>query len=92
MVPLPKATPEGYSIILYRLKDLDASKMQFNDLVRSFCAFNMVKISEDGLVPGYVVILDMKGCSFSHFLRVTPFVQSIRNILLYLQVSDKRSI
>lgn len=85
MAPLPKATPEGYQIILYRLKDLDPSKLLFNDLVKCFCAFNDVKISEDGLVPGYIVILDMKGLSFSHFMKVTPYVQSIRCILLYLQ-------
>lgn len=87
MCPLPKHTPEdGYRIILYRLKEYDASKLQINDLVKCFCAFNMVKLSEDGLVPGYVVLLDMKGVTFSHFMKVTPYVQSIRNILSYLQV------
>lgn len=86
MAPLPKETPEGYRIILYRLKNLDPSKLLFNDLVKCFCAFNDVKISEDGLVPGYIVVLDMKGISFSHFMKVTPYVQSIRYILLYLQV------
>ncbi len=87
MAALPKPTPEGYRIILYRLKEYDASKLIINDVVKSFCAFNLVKISEDGLVPGYVVLLDMKGVTFSHFMKVTPYVQSIRNILLYLQVS-----
>lgn len=89
MAPLPKPTPEGYRIILYRLKDTDPSKLLFNDLVKCFCAFNDAKISEDGLVPGYIVLLDMKGVSFSHFMKVTPYVQSIRCILLYLQVNIK---
>lgn len=87
MIALPKPTPKGYRILVYRLKDYDASKLQFNNLVRCFCAFNMVKISEDGLVPGYVVILDMKGVTFSHFMRVTPYLQTIRYILQYLQAS-----
>ena len=86
MIALPKPTPKGYRILVYRLKDYDASKLQFTNLVRSFCAFNMCKISEDGLVPGYVVILDMKGVTFGHFMRVTPYIQTVRNILQYLQV------
>lgn len=86
MIPLPKPTPEGYRIIVYRLKDFDSSKVIITDLIKCFCAFNLVKISEDGLVPGYIVILDMKGVTFSHFMRVTPHVQSVRNILQYLQV------
>ncbi|KAK7604576.1 hypothetical protein V9T40_005762 [Parthenolecanium corni] len=85
MIPLPKPTPEGYRIIVYRLKDFDSSKVIITDLIKCFCAFNLVKISEDGLVPGYIVILDMKGVTFSHFMRVTPHVQSVRNILQYLQ-------
>lgn len=86
MAPLPKSTPEGYRVIVYRLKDFDSSKLVITELIKCFCAFNWAKISEDGLVPGYVVILDMKGVTFGHFMRVTPHVASVRNILQYLQV------
>ncbi|XP_075231114.1 alpha-tocopherol transfer protein-like [Lycorma delicatula] len=85
MVPLPKTTPEGYHILLYRLKDTDPSNLIFNDALKTFFAFNDVRISEDGLKPGYVVLFDMKGLSMGHLVRVTTYMQSVKKFMVYIQ-------
>lgn len=84
MVGLPNKTTEGYHVLLYRLSDYDYSKLNFADAVRMFCMFNDVKLSEDGLSEGYIVIFDMKGCSLGHLTRVT--LPALRAFMHYIQV------
>lgn len=70
MVAMPKTTPEGYQILIYRLSDTDPSKMKFGEAVKAFCMFNDVRISEDKLAQGYVVVFDMKGLRLGHLTRI----------------------
>lgn len=84
MVALPNATPEGHHVLLYRLSEFDYSKLNFADAVRVFCMFNDVKLSEDRLSDGYIVIFDMKGCNLGHLTRVT--LPALRSFMLYIQV------
>lgn len=84
MVALPKLSEEGHHILLYRLADTDYSKLNFADAVRVFCMFNDVKLSEDCLSEGYIVIFDMKGCSLGHLTRVT--LPALRAFMHYIQV------
>lgn len=84
MVALPKLSSEGYHILLYRLSDTDYSKLNFADAVRVFCMFNDVKLSEDRLSEGYIVIFDMRGCSLGHLTRVT--LPALRTFMQYIQV------
>ncbi|XP_073975258.1 alpha-tocopherol transfer protein-like [Rhodnius prolixus] len=83
--PLPKTSPEGYKILLYRLKDNDPSKFIFQEGMRVFFAFNDVRISEDGIVPGYIVLFDMKGCTLSHLARVSTVMYLVKTFMLYIQ-------
>ncbi|CAH0595133.1 unnamed protein product [Chrysodeixis includens] len=83
MVGLPNKTAEGYHVLLYRLSDFDYSKLNFADAVRVFCMFNDVKLSEDRLSEGYIVIFDMKGCSLGHLTRVT--LPALRAFMHYIQ-------
>ncbi|CAF4800679.1 unnamed protein product [Pieris macdunnoughi] len=85
MVALPKVTPEGHHILLYRLADTDYSKLCFADAVRVFCMFNDIKLSVDSLSEGYIVIFDMKGCSIGHLTRVT--LPALRAFMQYIQVA-----
>ncbi|CAK1541742.1 unnamed protein product [Leptosia nina] len=85
MVALPTLTPEGHHILLYRLADTDYSKLNFADAVRVFCMFNDIKLSDDKLSEGYVVIFDMKGCSIGHLTRVT--LPALRAFMQYIQVA-----
>ncbi|XP_038212138.1 uncharacterized protein LOC119832543 [Zerene cesonia] len=83
MAALPKLTPEGYHILLYRLAETDYSKLCFADAVRVFCMFNDIKLSDDKLSEGYIVIFDMKGCSLGHLTRVT--LPALRAFMQYIQ-------
>lgn len=85
MITLPGTTAEGYKVLVYRLVDYDASKLTFNDALKAFFLFNDIRLSEDGLCPGYIVIFDMKGISLSHLARCN--ISSIRKFMTYIQVS-----
>ncbi|XP_026466492.1 retinaldehyde-binding protein 1-like [Ctenocephalides felis] len=83
MAALPHTTPEGYKLLIYRLANYDPSKMVFADAVKAFCMFNDVRLSEDGLADGYVVIFDMKGFRLSHLMRVS--FGPLRHFMQYIQ-------
>lgn len=85
MVALPYRTSEGYNILVYRLADTDYSKLNFADVIKAFCMFNDMRLSEDGLSEGYIVIFDMKGCSLGHLTRVS--LPALRSFMLYIQVN-----
>ncbi|XP_060532685.1 alpha-tocopherol transfer protein-like [Cylas formicarius] len=83
LLRLPKTTPEGYRVLLYSVKDSDASKMNFNDVVKGFCMYNDVVLSEDGLQEGYIVLFDMKGVSIGHLARVS--LPALKCFMYYIQ-------
>lgn len=84
MIALPKQTPEGYQILMYRLTEFEPHKFAFNDALKSFFLFNDIRLSEDGLAPGYIVIFDMKGVCLGHLTRIN--LSSIRKFMSYIQV------
>lgn len=83
MVALPKQTPEGYHILVYRLIDSEPSRLQFSDAVKAFCMFNDYRISCDGLVEGYIVVFDMRGIRLGHVARVQ--LGAMRTFMAYIQ-------
>lgn len=83
MIALPKTTDEGYHILSYRLVDTDPSKIVFADAIKGFCMFNDIRLSEDLLAEGYVVIFDMKGVRLSHIARVQ--LGPLRAFMAYIQ-------
>lgn len=83
MIALPKTTDEGYQILSYRLVDTDPSKIIFSDAIKGFCMFNDIRLSEDKLAEGYVVIFDMKGVRLSHIARVQ--LGPLRAFMAYIQ-------
>lgn len=85
MIALPNKTPEGYHILIYRLINPDPSKMHFGDAVKAFCMFNDIRISEDILTEGYVVVFDMKGLRLGHLARVQ--LGPLRTFMAYIQVN-----
>ena len=86
MVPVPKTTPEGYNVLIYRLSDADTSKLQFVDAMKGFFLFNDIRLSEDGLSPGYIVIFDMKDVCLSHLAKIS--LSAVRKFMHYIQVSE----
>ena len=85
LVACPEETKEGYKVLLYRLTDFDPSHVDFLQGMKAFFAFNDVRLSEDGVTPGYVVVFDMQGITLSHLGIVT--LSGIRKFMHYIQVS-----
>ncbi|XP_063708337.1 uncharacterized protein LOC134836970 [Culicoides brevitarsis] len=83
MISLPKLTPEGYRLLVYRLRHTDPSKVNFGEATKAFCMFNDVQISEDGPINGYVVIFDMKGVRLGHLAKVQ--FGPLRTFMNYIQ-------
>lgn len=83
MVAMPKRTPDGYHILIYRLFDTEPAKLNFADAVKAFCMFNDYRISRDGLADGYVVVFDMKGIRLGHLSRVQ--LGAMRTFMAYIQ-------
>lgn len=85
MISLPKLSPEGYRILVYRLKNTDPSKVHFGEATKAFCMFNDVQISEDGPINGYVVVFDMYGVRLAHLAKVQ--FGPLRTFMQYIQVN-----
>lgn len=83
MVSMPKKTPEGYEVLIYRLTDFEPSKVHFAECIKGFCMFNDLRLSEDLLAEGYIVIFDMKGVRLSHITRVQ--LGPLRAFMAYIQ-------
>ncbi|XP_059489003.1 alpha-tocopherol transfer protein-like [Neocloeon triangulifer] len=83
MIAVPKSTNSGYRVLLYRLKETEPSKANFVELMKAFFVFADIRISEDGLAPGYIVIFDMKGVSIGHLTRVS--LPSLKKYMVYIQ-------
>jgi len=83
MASMPKTTPEGYKLLIYRLVDPDPSKVIFSDCMKAFCMFNDVCLSNDILANGYVVVFDMKGVRLGHLTRIQ--LGPLRAFMSYIQ-------
>lgn len=70
-------------MLLYRLTDTDPSKVMFADCIKGFCMFNDLRLSEDLLAEGYIVVFDMKGVRLSHIARVQ--FGPLRSFMAYIQ-------
>ncbi|XP_017101104.1 alpha-tocopherol transfer protein-like [Drosophila bipectinata] len=83
IVPLPGATPEGYRVIIGKLDDLNTSNYNFADVMKLYCMVFDFWMYEDGIQPGHVIVIDLKGCSLGHVARVG--LLQMKKFLYYLQ-------
>ncbi|XP_023163648.1 alpha-tocopherol transfer protein-like [Drosophila hydei] len=83
IVPLPGATPEGYRVIVGKLEDLNASNFNYADVMKLYCMVFDYWMYEDGIQPGHVIVIDLKGCSLGHVARIG--LLQMKKFLFYLQ-------
>lgn len=83
MITLPKLSPEGYRILVYKLRNTDPSRVHFGEAVKAFCMFNDVQISEDGPINGYLILFDMEGVKLGHLAKVQ--FGPLRTFMNYIQ-------
>lgn len=84
MVEFPEKSPEGCTIVLYRISDSDSSKFDHVSIVKALAMYADVKLRDNYLQFGYILIFDMSNCSLSHMIK-TDF-KIIKLSLQYYQV------
>ena len=81
---MPKRDQHGNVVMLGRLSDTDASKFDYDACLNTWFMLQDVKLVEDGAVPGFVFVFDMKGMALGHVARLN--VTSIKKYFMYIQV------
>ncbi|XP_064552531.1 clavesin-2 [Drosophila montana] len=83
IVPLPGTTPEGYRVIVGKLEDTNASNFSYADIMKLYCMVFDYWMYEDGIQPGHVIVIDLKGCSLGHVARIG--LLQMKKFLFYVQ-------
>jgi hypothetical protein len=81
---LPKRDQHGNIVMAGRLVDVDASKFNYDDCLKSWFMLQDVTLLEHGAVPGFVFVFDMKGASLGHITKMS--LSSIKKYYMYIQV------
>jgi hypothetical protein len=87
---LPKRDQHGNIVMAGRLVDVDASKFNYEDCLKSWFMLQDVTLLEHGAVPGFVFVLDMKGTSFGHITKMS--LSSIKKYYMYIQVQSPNNL
>nr|XP_015838049.1 PREDICTED: uncharacterized protein LOC655774 [Tribolium castaneum] len=83
MTPLPRETPEGHCIFLFKLIDTNPDKYIFGDQLRCFDMMIMRHLHQCGTSNGHLILFDMKGVVFGHVTKLGPL--NMKKFLYYLQ-------
>ncbi|KAG5886254.1 hypothetical protein JTB14_020817 [Gonioctena quinquepunctata] len=72
-IPLPKATTEGYRVIICRLSDRNTEIFNIYDFFAQLYNVIEVRLHEDHHL-GDVLVYDFKGVKFGHLVQTTPSI------------------
>lgn len=91
MYSLPKYTRENYRVTISRLTDEDPTKFDVVNIAKWFfiAADNgFIKSNPNGLPDREVGVMDFKGYSWWHLLKIVKHLPSIIAVLKYVQVMN----
>ncbi|KAK9500991.1 hypothetical protein O3M35_002133 [Rhynocoris fuscipes] len=76
-------TPDGYQIIHHGLQDYESSKYKLQDVGKLIVMAMDACLYCEGTVPGYIIIIDLKGLGIGHLSKIRPKI--VAKILEYIQ-------
>ncbi|KAJ8979814.1 hypothetical protein NQ317_001305 [Molorchus minor] len=80
---LPKLTPEGYSVIFFKMMDPNPDAYSFPLGIRCFDMAAMLHLHKNGPTKGMIILMDMEGVVFGHLLKLSIVV--MKKFMYYLQ-------
>ncbi|KAJ8954234.1 hypothetical protein NQ318_005830 [Aromia moschata] len=80
---LPKLTPEGNTVIFFKLLDTNPDPYNFPAAIRCFDMLTLLHLHKNGPCKGLVIVIDMKGVVFGHLLKLSVVV--MKKLMYYLQ-------
>nr|XP_013102499.1 unnamed protein product [Stomoxys calcitrans] len=83
ITPLQNLTPEGYGILMGKLVDTEPSKYIFADGLKLIFTIQDMWLQSHDLIPGFVIIIDTSGTTFSHMASVS--LMQLKKLVYYLQ-------
>ncbi|XP_074041757.1 alpha-tocopherol transfer protein isoform X2 [Leptinotarsa decemlineata] len=81
--PLPQLTDDGTLVILAKVLDVNPGNFIFPVILKCFDMITLFHMHQNGPPNGVIIVFDMEGITFSHFLRVSVVV--MKKFLYYLQ-------
>ncbi|CAH1118414.1 unnamed protein product [Phaedon cochleariae] len=82
-IPLPDLTPEGDLILFVKMMDTDPENYHYGTQINCFDMITLLHLHQHGPAKGVIIVFDMKGFAFGHFLKVN--VAYMKTFLYYLQ-------
>jgi hypothetical protein len=84
MVTLPKRDQHGNIVMAGRLIDDDVSKFSYEHVLNTWFMLQDITLRENGAVPGFVFVVDMKGTSLGHAAKM--HLATVKKYYMYIQV------
>ncbi|XP_063222909.1 alpha-tocopherol transfer protein-like [Bacillus rossius redtenbacheri] len=81
---LPRATPEGHQVAMFRFTDYDASKLVYVDGLKALFIAIDVYLSMHGLSSGCICVIDVKGVNLGHVAKIHP-LSLLKKSLFFIQ-------
>jgi hypothetical protein len=75
--------------MVVRVSDPDANKFSHSAFLKAYFMVQDALMLQTGTVPGYVFVLDAKGCGFGHFTRLR--ISYMKLYADYLQVYMRKT-
>jgi hypothetical protein len=90
MVTLPSRDQHGNIVMAGRVVDEDVSKFCYDDCLTAWFMLQDITLRENGAVPGFVFVLDMKGSTLGHITKIS--LSSMKKYYMYIQVWSSKHL
>lgn len=74
----------GNVVMVGHLVDEDSSKFSYENLLNTWFMLQDITLLEYGTVPGFVFVIDMKGCNIGHATKM--HLTTVKKYYMYIQV------